>query len=158
MADPGRERTGNVREIVFALEFRGEAGAAPDGTRRARSSAPSQSLVTVLGAGGVECRVDELAGERAVLQSRVERFPDGTFVEDGTIAYGTAGSVMFVTVGRGVVRPSALPGWQHGAVAWTITGGDGRFAGATGLITSNFVVSASGAVVDHHVARLYLPS
>jgi hypothetical protein len=39
---------------------------------------------------------------------------------------------------------------------WTVTGGDGLFAGAQGLITSNFAVSAGGEVVDHHVARLYL--
>jgi hypothetical protein len=42
-------------------------------------------------------------------------------------------------------------------VTWTITGGDGRFAGARGVITSNFTVSAEGEVVDHHVSRLYLP-
>ena len=39
---------------------------------------------------------------------------------------------------------------------WTITGGDGVFAGAQGLITSNFTVSVDGDVVDNHVARLYL--
>jgi hypothetical protein len=30
-------------------------------------------------------------------------------------------------------------------------------AGARGLITSNFTVDASGDVVDHHVARVFLP-
>jgi hypothetical protein len=44
-----------------------------------------------------------------------------------------------------------------GGVVWTITGGDGRFAGARGLITSNFTVSAAGEVIDEHVTRLYLP-
>jgi hypothetical protein len=39
---------------------------------------------------------------------------------------------------------------------WTVTGGRGRFEGATGLITSNFTVSAQGEVIDHHVARLYV--
>jgi hypothetical protein len=39
---------------------------------------------------------------------------------------------------------------------WTVTGGDGLFAGAQGLITSNFTVNLEGDVVDHHVARLYL--
>jgi len=147
-----------MREIVFALEFRGTAGPV-DGSptkRRATSSAPSQALSTVLGADGVRARVEPLAGDRAELESRVERFGDGSFVEDGTITYGRAGAVTFETVGRGAVGPSPVAGWTHGTVMWTVTGGDGLFAGARGLITSNFAVSAQGDVVDHHVARLYL--
>jgi len=91
-----------------------------------------------------------------MLESRVERFDDGSFVEDGTITYGRAGAVSFVTIGRGTVASSPIAGWTRGAVMWTVTGGDGLFAGAQGLITSNFAVSAQGEVVDHHVARLYL--
>ena len=152
-----RER--ELKELVFALEFRGRAGPVPGttGIREARTRAGSQVLRTVIGARGVDARVDEVPGDDAVLESRVERFADGGFVEDGTIAYGRAGRVSFCTVGRGSVGPSALPGWQHGAVIWKITGGDGRFAGAQGLITSNFTVSADGDVVDHHFARFYLP-
>jgi hypothetical protein len=92
-----------------------------------------------------------------VLESRVERFGDGTFVEDGTITYGAAGSVRFETLGRGWVGPAPLAGWVVGGVVWTITAGDGAFAGARGLITSNFTVGADGDVVDNHVTRLYLP-
>jgi len=145
---------------VFALEFRGRAGPAPGspGERRARTSAPSQSLWTVLGAGGVESRVEPVAGEHAVLESHVERLDDGSFVEDGTIRYGPSGALSFVTVGKGNVGPSPVPGCQHGAVVWTVTSGEGWLAGARGLITSNFTVSADGQVVDNHVARLYLPS
>jgi len=145
-----------MREIVFALEFRGTAGPGPDGTRRARSVAPSQALTTVLGAAGVRAEVTPLDGEQAVLESRVERFDDGSFVEDGRITYGRAGAVSFVTVGRGAVGPSPIEGRTHGTVMWAVTGGDGVFAGARGLITSNFAVTARGEVVDHHVARLYL--
>ena len=149
-----------MREIVFALEFRGRAGPVPgsDSKRQARSTAPSQALSTVLTGEGVSAAVERLAGESAVLDSRVERFGDGTFVEDGTITYGTAGRVQFETLGRGRVGPAPVPGWVVGGVTWGITGGDGRFAGARGLITSNFTVSADGEVIDHHVTRLYLPS
>jgi hypothetical protein len=146
-----------MRELVFALEFRGRAGAregAPH-LRRAQSIAPSQALRSVMTAAGVEAGVEALPGDRAALDSRVERFADGTFVEDGTITYGTAGAVTFVTVGRGVVGPSPRPGWTRGAVIWEITGGSGRFAGARGLITSSFAVGPDGEVIDHHVARIY---
>jgi hypothetical protein len=148
-----------VREIVFALEFRGRAGpvAGSEATRRARSTAPSQTLATVLGREGVRARVQTIPGETAVLESRVERFGDGTFVEDGTIVYGSAGTITFETLGRGWVGPAPLAGWVMGGVLWAITAGDGALAGARGLLTSNFTVSADGEVVDYHVARLYLP-
>jgi hypothetical protein len=147
-----------VTELVFALEFRGRGG--PSGTsptkRQASTTAPSQILRTVLNAGAIDTAVQPVAGDTAVLDSTVERFPDGSFVEEGTIAYGRFGSVSFETVGRGTVGPSPIDGWVHGAVMWTITGGEGRLAGARGLITSNFVASAQGEVVDNQIARLYL--
>jgi len=148
-----------MRELVFALEFRGHAGPVPgsESKRQARSTAPSQTLSTVLEREGVRARVEALAGESAVLESRVERFGDGSFVEDGTIAYGSAGTVTFETIGRGWVAPAPRAGWVVGGVLWTITTGAGAFAGARGLITSNFTVSADGEVIDDHFARLYLP-
>jgi hypothetical protein len=148
-----------MRELVFALAFRGTAGpvAGGGGTRRARTTAASQTLTTVFGADGIDVRVADVEGDRAVLESSVERFDDGSFVEDGTITYGQAGRVSFVTIGRGTVAPSPVPGWQRGAVIWLITAADGKLAGAQGIITSNFTVSAQGEVVDNHVTRLYLP-
>jgi len=147
-----------VTELVFALEFRGRGG--PSGisstTRRARTKAPSQILSTVLRAGSIDTAVQQVDGDAAVLDSTVERFPDGSFVEEGTIAYGRFGSVSFTTVGRGTVGPSPIEGWVHGAVMWTITGGEGHLAGARGLVTSNFVASAQGEVIDNQIARLYL--
>ena len=145
-----------MREVVFALEFRGRAGEGPGGQRLARSVAKSQTLSTVIEPAGVSARVEAVAGESAVLESRIERFGDGTFVEDGTITYGTAGSVSFETIGRGWVG-QAPTGWVMGGVVWTVTGGHGVFAGARGIVTSNFTVSADGDVVDTHVARLYVP-
>ena len=148
-----------MRQVVFALEFRGRAEPVPgsDKERRARSTAPSQRLATVLEPEGVQTRMETLAGDTARLESRVERFGDGTFVEDGTITYGRMGAVTFETLGRGWVAPAPLPGWVLGGVVWTITGGTGRLVGARGLITSNFTVSAEGEVIDNHFVRLYLP-
>src|SRR5215470_9570438 len=148
-----------MREVVFALEFRGRGGPVEGSPnlRRARSAAPSQALRTVLEPGGIAASAEALPGDGAVLESRVERFPDGTFVEDGTITYGRAGSITFDTVGRGHVGPAADGRGSHGVVMWRITGGDGRFAGAQGLITSNFTVTPDGQVTDDHFTRLYLP-
>ena len=125
--------------------------------REARTAASSQTLSTVLGGDGIRAGVEAIPGDTAVLESRVERFGDGSFVEDGTISYGVAGKVIFQTIGRGWLGPSPVAGWVTGGVLWTVTGGEGRFTGARGLITSNFTVSAGGDVIDNHFARLYLP-
>jgi hypothetical protein len=147
-----------MREIVFALEFTGRAGPARGSRtrRQARTTAPSQAIRTTMAANGITTLVEVLPGEVAVLESRVERAADGTFVEDGTITYGSAGSIGFDTVGRGHVGPSADGRRSHGVVMWRVTGGDGRFAGAQGFITSNFTVTADGLVTDDHFARLYV--
>ena len=149
-----------MRELVFALEFRGRGGPVPGSTtkRQARTTAPSQAWRAIVGPDGRERggRAGRRASPRSC-ESRVERAPDGSFVEDGTITYGRAGSVTFDTVGRGHVGPAPDGRGSHGVVMWRITGGDGRFAGAQGLITSNFTVTPDGQVTDDHVTRLYLP-
>jgi hypothetical protein len=148
-----------VRELVFALEFRGKAGPVPgvEGAREARTTASSQTLATFLGGNWIRARVDAIAGETAVLEARAQRYGDGTFVEEGTIVYGPAGTIAFETVGRGWVEPGPTAGATVGAVVWRVTGGEGGFAGAQGLITSNFAVGPDGDVVDNHFARLYVP-
>ena len=148
-----------MRELVFALEFRGRGVPVPgsDGKREARSVAPSQTLSTVLASDGVRSRIDTGIGDTAVLEARVQRFADGSFVEEGTIAYGMAGAISFETIGRGWVAPAPETGAMAGGVLWKIIGGSGVFTDAQGLITSNFTVSAGGDVVDNHFARIYLP-
>ena len=147
-----------MRELVFALEFRGHAGPGPGAARQARTSAPGQALRTMFGADGIDVTREEIPGPRAMLESTVERFGDGSFVESGTITYGDAGRLSFSTLSRGTVGPSPVPGWQRGAVIFTVSGGEGRLRGVLGLITSNFTVSADGDVIDDHFARLYLPT
>jgi hypothetical protein len=110
-----------------------------------------------MGAEAMETGVERVSGDSAVLESTVERFADGSFVEAGVITYGSLGRVSFLTAGTGTVGPSPIEGWVHGSVMWIVTGGEGQFSGARGLITSNFVASAQGEVVDNQFARLYVP-
>ena len=101
-------------------------------------SAPSQMLSTVLGrrwrrgarrAGG--------AARAAVLESRVERFGDGTFVEDGTITYGRAG--------RGDVRDGRAR--VGGAGAGDRAGWRAAWCGRSPAATARF----AGARGRHHL-------
>jgi hypothetical protein len=148
-----------MKELVFALEFRGSAAPVPGSDKKlqAKTSATSQTLRSVLKAEGIQAAVEPAGAGSAIFESEVEIVGDGMFVESGTIKYGDAGKVSFRTVGRGTLGPSPLADVQRGAVMWEVTGGDGRLAGAQGLITSNFTVGATGDVVDDQFARLYIP-
>ena len=147
-----------MQPLVFAMQFEGQAAPVEGsaGKLRARTFAHGQTLRTVLTPDRVESSVESAAGASATFESEVELTGEGRFVESGSISYGTTGSVRFGTVGHGVLGPSGIDGLQRGAVIWEVTGGEGQFAGAAGLITSNFTVAADGAVVDNHVARLFL--
>ena len=147
-----------MTELVFALEFKGNAApvAGSETRMQASTSASSQTLRTILKADGVHPAIESSGGEAAAFQSTVDVVGEGQFVESGTIKYGSAGSVTFKTVGRGVLGASPESGIQRGAIVWEVTGGDGKFRGAQGLITSNFTVGAAGEVVDNQFARLYL--
>jgi hypothetical protein len=81
-----------------------------------------------------------------------------TFVESGTITFGDEGSIRVDSVGGGTISPSAEEGAQHGSVIWRVEEGRGRFDGASGLVTSNFRVSAeAGDATDHEVLDHFLP-
>ena len=146
-----------MKQVFFALQFRGSVSQVPGGNLKAKTTARGQVLRTALAAGGVTGSVEELPGPAASFESEVQITGDGTFKEWGTITYGSAGGLRFTTPGQGLLGPSGIDGLQRGAVIWEVSGGDGAFAGARGLITSNFSVDGAGAVIDNHVAQLFLP-
>jgi hypothetical protein len=146
-----------MKQIVFALQFTGSASPLASGNMKAKTTASGQTLRTVLGAGGPQGSVESAGGAGAAFESEVQMTGDGTFNEWGTIAYGSAGSVRFRTVGQGVLGASGVDGVQRGAVIWEVVGGDGQLRQASGLITSNFSVNAAGEVVDSQFARLFVP-
>ncbi|MGH7949048.1 MAG: hypothetical protein ACREQF_07490 [Candidatus Binataceae bacterium] len=145
-----------MRQIAFALQFMGIVGPGSDGKLQAKTSAASQAVKAVLGASGIQATVESVAGDSANFESVAEISSDGSFIESGAITYGKAGKLTFKTLGRGM-GASPIDGLNRGAVVWEVTGGDGKLAGATGLITSNFTVDAPGQITDNHFAVLFLP-
>jgi len=148
-----------MRQLSFVLQFQGSAApvAGSSQTLQAQTTAANQTFRTVLGADGIQATLEALGGGQATFVSRVVVNADGSFDETGTITYGSLGSVEFRTLGKGYMFPSGIEGLQRGGVLWEVTRGTGQFAGATGVITSNFSVSSDGKVVDNHFAVLYLP-
>lgn len=43
---------------------------------------------------------------------------------------------------------------EIGSITWHIRGGGGIFAGATGVVTGNFVAYPDGTFLDHHIYRI----
>jgi hypothetical protein len=130
-----------MQPAVFTLQFSGEA-------------APIPETVGVLKAQTRAAGVAETGGGEARFSSVVTMVGDGAFVESGAIDYGGGSSVSFDTVGQGRIGPAAAGG-MAGAVICKILEGRGRWAGASGYITSNFTVSEKGEVVDNQTAVLF---
>ncbi len=148
-----------MRQIHYALQFQGQA--APQDEHGSVLHASTRTLgtriTTRVGAEGVGAEYEPLDGEAARFESEVRFEPDGGFRESGTIAFGADNVLTFETVGSGTLGPSPVEGTSHGCVMWRITDGSGRFAGASGLVTSNFTVDADGHVADNQYGVLWLP-
>lgn len=129
-----------MAEVVFGMELRGNAVPVEgkENTFKARTTGTGPN------------------GETVIFESEVVLTGD-EFDEVGSISYGNRGSLKFVTVGVGHIGPSPVSGLNHGSVIWNVTETEGEFAGATGLITSNFTFSEQGDVVDNHYVRLFIP-
>jgi hypothetical protein len=148
-----------MREVIYTLRFRGKA--TPLGTAgnklQAATTAPSASFTTLIGADGLTSSNQPAGGGEATFESEVNFTGETSFLESGTISFGDGNTLRFSTVGSGYLDSSAQPGLNHGSVIWRVDEGAGQFAGATGLITSNFFVSESLEVTDHHFGVLLLP-
>ena len=148
-----------MRQLVYALRFTGQATpASPDGTvLKAATTAPSSTVTSTVGPAGLAGGLHPVAGGEATFASEVTFTGATSFQEVGTIAFGGGHLLRFSTVGSGYLGPSPDPTRKHGTVSWRVEGGEGQFAGASGLITSNFFVGEDLAVTDHHLGVLFLP-
>jgi hypothetical protein len=146
-----------MRRIIYSMQFSGRATPVREGVLKASTTAPSCSLTSTAGPEGLRGTLQRAAGEEAVFESEVVFGDGGTFQESGSIAFGRHGHrLRFSTVGQGYLGPSADPALSHGAVTWRVEGGEGQFASATGLITSNFFVGGAGEVTDNHLGVIFV--
>ncbi len=148
-----------MREVIYAMRFTGQAEPVGDAGNvlKAATSASSSTLTSTVGADGLTSAIAPAPGGVATFTSEVTFTDATTFQETGTIGFGSGHALRFSTVGSGYLAPSADPSRQHGTVMWRVEEGEGQFAGATGLITSNFFVDETLGVVDHHFGVLLLP-
>jgi hypothetical protein len=142
-----------VKPITFSLQFRGQVEQS-DGNLLKQASAPGCALVTSLTAEGPDGHFVWAPGdEEALLESTLAFRDERRFEEIGTIVFALGNSLRIR--GRGRLAPSADPDLRQGTVVWSIDGGDGHFDGATGLITSNFLLSATGDLTENQLAVVF---
>jgi hypothetical protein len=147
-------------QLMYIMQFQGYAapvGATPH-VLQVITIASSCTITTAIGAEGVHGTLQPTGGGKAAFESEVTFTGETTFQESGSITFGEGDHrLSFSTVGQGYLGPGAEPGLTQGAVTWHVDHGEGQLAGASGLITSNFCVSATGEVSDYHCGVLWVP-
>jgi hypothetical protein len=118
--------------------------------------APSSAVRTTVGPDGVSGGIEELPGAEARLESEFSFDGRSVFDGVGTIDFGDGHVLRFRSLGVGCLAPSPDPNLRHGASVREVEGGTGQFAGATGLITSNFFISDTGEVTDNDLGLIFV--
>jgi hypothetical protein len=142
-----------VKPATFSLQFRGQVAQSEGGLRK-HASAPGCALVTSLTAEGPDGHFVWAPGDEEALLASTLAFQDECrFEETGEIVFALGNSLRIR--GRGRLAPSADPDLRQGTVVWRIDGGEGHFDGATGLITSNFLLSTTGDLTENQLAVVF---
>jgi hypothetical protein len=149
-----------MRQVTFAMQLTGKRVRWPGGFRR-KASGSAQTSRTRLTEDGIESSMmAEDGGGTVLLESTIQTVlghgmpaeGEGTYLETGTVTYGTLGKVQFKSVGQTVLGP-VVDGIQRGAAIWQVLDGDGKFEGVGGWITVNFALAASGEQQEHHCSQ-----
>jgi len=98
----------------------------------------------------------ELEARGARIAMRLVFSDEATFEEYGTIDLGNGDALRFRSLESGHLERSPDGRSRHGTSVLGVVEGEGRYAGASGRITSNFVVSPDGEVTDEQVAVLFI--
>jgi hypothetical protein len=141
-----------MKRLTILTHIRGRAAAPSGEPPQTDPRASSVSIELVEDDGSVN-RI-----ERASYENHATFTGESTFAETGSIRYDDDGELQITTVSDGTLGASAQPDVLHGAALYRITGGSGRFDGATGLVTSNFLLHpATGESEEQQVTVVFLP-
>jgi hypothetical protein len=146
-----------MRRLVYALGLTGQATpAGPDGGLLSVTATASRStLSAIVGPTGLAATLEPAAGGEVAFAAELTLTGAASLQAIGTIIFGDGNLVRIATVGSGYLGPG--PTGRHGGAVWRVEGGEGQFAGARGLITSNFMFGENLEIADHHLGVLYLP-
>jgi hypothetical protein len=94
--------------------------------------------------------------EPATVDAQLSFADEQSFRVTGEVRLEAEGTLRFRSLGTGRLDPTPEPGLRHGTAVLEICGGTGRFDGAHGRITSNFVVSDDGEITDHQLGVVFV--
>ena len=143
-----------MKPIAFALRFHGEAVELDGGRFWVETRAPACMFAHVVGPDGAANRLDGIGAEEALCRRDLELRDDGSLVQTGEISFGAGDAITFRAEGELGASPD--PRLRHGTAVFEVTGGRGRLAGARGFVTSNFLLSDTGELTDHHLGLLFV--
>ena len=142
------------RPVTFALQFRGQ-GDWLDGGLRKQASAPGCALVTSVTAEGLAGHfVFSPDDDEALFEATLAFSDEASFHEEGRIAFSRANTVRLG--GHGQLEFSPDRHLRHGSVLSRVTGGEGTFHGARGMITSNFLLSDTGELTENQLGVMFV--
>jgi hypothetical protein len=101
--------------------------------------------------------LDAIGDEGAVLLTELSMTGGEQFDEAGTISLGRHAAVHFRSIAPGHVGASPESGVRQGSAQCGVDAGEGILAGARGVLTSNFLISATGEVTDRRIVVLFVP-
>ncbi|HEX4747221.1 MAG TPA: hypothetical protein VFU99_10105 [Gaiellaceae bacterium] len=108
---------------------------------------------TLVGPGVLDA---ERSSRGTHVASRLVFTDESTFSEEGTIDFGRGDALRFRSLGTGTLDRAPDGEVRHGASVLEVADGAGRYAGARGRITSNFVLGPDGAITDEQVLVLFI--
>ena len=148
-----------MQELVYALRFRGEAThVGIDGNvLKTATTAPGCTIRSHVGIDGLRGSLHSTDGAEATCESELVFTGATSFQEAGTIRFGPGGhQLRFSTIGSAFLCPAKDDRSRQGAAIRLVDGGEGQFAGATGLIAATFIVNDAGEVTDHQLGVVYV--
>jgi hypothetical protein len=138
-----------MRPLTLLLRFQPRS-TPPEGDPPTLDVTSGPGTVTVLDGDG------DGAPTEASYVTHVTMTGEDTFEETGEITFD-GGSLRVSTPVPGIMRAVEAAGVVLGSATFQVEG-TGRFDGASGLVTSNFVLQMDGSgIVEEQVARILLP-
>lgn len=149
-----------MHQILYCMRFKGRAvpGRDDPATTVIETAGDSCTITTSIDSEGMRCALQPLIGGHAYLTSQATMTAPDAFREQGSIRFGgDENTLRFVSIADGHFADSPAARPRTGAVTWRVEGGDGQFAGAYGLITSNFTLDGQD-VTDFQVGVIFVPA
>jgi hypothetical protein len=146
-----------MRHVIYSMQFKGTVVPGGEGIMKSTTSATSCSIQSLIGPDGVESSFHPVEGGLAWFESEVRLAGKHSFTETGAISFGEDNhELRFSTVGEGHMGPTADETYSAGVVTWKVDGGEGQFEGASGYITSNFIITEDGEITDYQFGVIFL--